>query len=510
MAVIKEPQPRELRKPEPSFQEPQTNAQPILTNATKISRRKVVTSDLPNIYPIDSKSDIQIIKNDAVSPAPVLKTEPKPADQPEKSNVYYPGSKISVGDDSAKDSAPDPTTFMRPTEFSSAKKENFLNVILKKYKPNGVYVIGSAPVSRSKIILTGSLIVSVLVLAVIAKLTFMPYLPIPGINSESDKVASALLDRVNTDLSSAQSYIDQNNLYEARRLLLDSLSTLGKSNVSNPKELEEARLEILSTLDQIDKAVGTSPSLLYQIAQDLGNGSLLSSAKDKILVYVPSLSQADSGNLVQSNESGIENTTKVENFNPLYLLGGKDLIVMVSRLADKIGSMIMGGGDIKTTSLALSGSAINFYPYQDNLYILTSDGIYKIIDAVNGKSNPVNWLNKDVTLPVEPLLIAVDSRIYVVTKNGTLVTYYKGDKISEVSTSLPISADSTLLTTGDSTSLYIVDKEFGRIYVIAKDSGSLLKTLKLDSDQPLVSASMSETGTIYLLTADNKVWKVVP
>ena len=509
-AVIKDPQPRELRKIEPSLQEPQISAQPILTNASKTSPQKPTSPDLPNIRPINTKPDVQVTKNDMPSSSQISKTEPKPVRQPEKGNVYYPGNKNTTGDSSTKNSAPDPATFIRPTEFSSAKKENFLNIMLKKYKPNGIYIIGREPASRKKIVLAGFLVLGVIVLAVIAKLTFMPFLPIPGINSESDKAMNALIDKTSTDLASAQSYISQNNLYEARRLLLDSLSSLGKSDISDSEKIREARLEILSTLNQIDKTVSSSPNLLYQIAQDLGKGSLLSSAKDKILVYVPSLNQADSGSLIQSSESGIEDTAKIDNFNPLYILGGKDLVVMVSKLADTLGSILIKGGDIKTTSLVLSGSAINFYSYQDNLYVLTSDGIYKIIDAVNGKSNPVSWLNKDVILPAQPLLIAVDSRIYVVTKNGTLVTYYKGDKVSETSTSLPINTNSVLLTTPDSASLYIVDKEFGRIYVVAKESGALSKTLELDSNQSLISASISDSGTIYLLTADNKVWKVVP
>jgi len=370
--------------------------------------------------------------------------------------------------------------------------------------------MGREPASRKKIVLAVSLVLGVIVLAIVAKLTFMPSLPIPGISSESDKAVNALIDKTSTDLESAQSYISQNNFYEARRLLLDSLSSLAKLDISNSKGLKETRLEILSTLNQIDKTVSSSPNLLYQIAQDSGKGSLLSSTKDKILVYVSSLDQTDSGSLIQSSESGIETTAKINNFNPLYIQGGKDLVVMVNKLADTLGSISIKGGDVKTTSLALSGSAINFYSYQDNLYILSSDGIYKIIDAVNGKSNLVSWLNKDVLLPAQPLLIAVDSRIYVLTRNGTLVTYYKGGKVSETSTSLPINTNSTILTTADSASLYIVDKEFGRIYVVAKESGALSKTLELDSNQSLISASISDSGTIYLLTADNKVWKVVP
>ncbi|MBI2064995.1 MAG: hypothetical protein HYT62_03020 [Candidatus Yanofskybacteria bacterium] len=486
MAVIKDPQPRELREPEPSFQKSQNLNQPITVNAPKISAKKT--------SPADAQTQEEI-----VSPSLALKTE-TPAEQPKKNNAYAP-----------ENSSPDPSTFIHSAEFSSAKKENFISLILKKYKPGGTYMIGRQSISKRKIILTGSAIIGLVLVVIVAKLTFMPFLPIPGIDSESDKAMSALLNQAETNLKSAQSYTEQGNLYEARRLLLESLSALGKSGISDSKDIDETRLEILSNLDQIDKAVSSPPSLLYQISQESGNGSLLASPdKDNILTYATSPDQADSGNLVQSGESSVENTIKVSGFSPLYLMGGKNMIVMINALADKIGSVAINGGDLKTTPLALSGSAINFYPYQDNLYILTSDGIYKILDAANGKSNPVSWLNKDVFLPAQPLLVAVDGNVYVITKNGTLVTYYKGDKKSEYNTSLSINTDSTLLTTTDSPSLYIVDKEFGRIYVVAKESGSLSKTLKLDSDQSLVSASISETGTIYLLTADNKVWKVTP
>ena len=490
--VLKDPQPRELRKPEPLPSESQSVIQPVLTNALKTSPKKA--------NPLNSP-DIQVIQNETVASDAdlVLKTDTRPSGQTKKDDAR-----------SSKESIPDPATFIHPAEFSSAKKENFIGVIIKKYKPSGIYMIGKKTASRRKFVLTGSLVLCAVLFIAVAKFTFLPSLPIPGIDSESDKAMKLLLNQSDASLTSARSYIDQNNIYEARRILLDSLSAIGKSRALNSQKIEKTRLEILSTLDQIDKAISSSPNLLYQIAPELGTGSLLSSAKDKILVYVSNPNQINTGSIIQSKEDGIESTTKVENFDPSYLLGGQDLAIMVSKLTDKISSLPIKSGDLKTTSLALSDSAINFYPYQDNLYILTSDGIYKILDVVSGKNNPVSWLNKDIFLPAEPLLIAVDSRIYIVTRKGTLVTYYKGDKVSESNTSLPINANSALLTTTDSTSLYIVDKEFGRIYVVAKDSGSLLKTLKLDSNQPLVSASISETGTIYLLTADNKVWKVVP
>ena len=131
-------------------------------------------------------------------------------------------------------------------------------------------------------------------------------------------------------------------------------------------------------------------------------------------------------------------------------------------------------------------------------------------DAAKGKTNSVNWLNQDVFLPPQSVLIAVDSKIYILTQNGSLATYYKGSKESEVSTSIPVNSNSVLLANAESSFLYLIDKTLGRIYVLTKASGSLEKTIKLNNDQPLLSASISDKGVIYLLTGDKKVWEVTP
>ena len=87
-AVIKDPQPRELRKLEPSLHEPQIPAQPTLTNISKTSPQKPVSSDSSNISPINTEPNIQVTKNDMTSSAQILKTESKPDRQLENGNAY--------------------------------------------------------------------------------------------------------------------------------------------------------------------------------------------------------------------------------------------------------------------------------------------------------------------------------------------------------------------------------------------------------------------------------------
>ena len=446
-AIVSPPQPQELR-PEPRA---------VLTAKTsKMPKEKSkITSpqELPDVRPIE-KPESPLSK-----PTPSIKIEPTPAAQPEmkpeedlnKSNVFYPGNKgLSMGTPETKPAEPEPSPLIRPSEFSSAKKDSFLSIILKKYKPSGVYVIGQQPLfNKKKIILTTSLIAVIIAAGIAAKFTFMPSLPIPGIDSPEDKAADALLEQARAKFQTAQSYRDANNLLEARRALFELLTTIESSN-SQDEDIIAIKQEILTLWDQIDKAADASPGLFQEVTEGLGDDF-------QVWSFIWSLAK----------------------------------------------------GEIKIQKPDIA-NMLSWYPYQDNLYVLAPDGLFKIADAAKGKTNAVSWLNQNVFLPPQPLLLAVDSKIYVLTESGALATYYKGDKQSEVSTSIPINPNSTLLTTTDSAFLYLVDKDTGRIYVITKSSGSLEKTLKLNSDQPLVNASMSDDGTIYLLTSDNKVWKVVP
>jgi len=511
-ALTESPQPRELRT--------------VLAKSTKATKIKTASSatsvvaDLPDLRPAIEPAPQEAAPSIKIEPAPksaILEPVPEVKSTPEtdvsQSNVYYPGSKGLMENvpksSSLSSSEETESPLIRPSEFSSATKDNFLNLMLRKYKPSGIYIIGQQPLITQKRMITALSILLVVVGASIgAKLTFLPSLPVPGISSEQDKALSLTLEKAKTALESAQAFKDQNNLLEARRVLIDSMSAIAVSNL-NDEDLQKAKNEAIALLDQIDKAVEVSPNLLYQISQESGKGTLLSLAKERILVFT-SGADTTGGAVITGTENGIESTTAVSGFNPLYIFGSDQLIVMFNKLADQIGSLTLKDGGLKTSSLSLSGSIISIYPYQGNVYILTSESIFKIADATQGKSTPIKWLAANESLPIEPKLIAVDSRIYIISQNGILTTYYKGEKESEVSTSIPVDSESILLTTPDSKSLFLVDKSMGRVYVLSKSSGTLEKTIKLSSDQPLVSASMSDGGVIYLLTADNNVWKITP
>jgi len=173
----------------------------------------------------------------------------------------------------------------------------------------------------------------------------------------------------------------------------------------------------------------------------------------------------------------------------------------------KIGLFTLFNEDIKDNKYGLSVPTIGFDLYQDNLYILAGDRIFKVIDAAKGVHTSVGWLQDDVTVPTDSVAIAVDGDVYTLSKSGTLTKYFRGAKVATYETSVP-SGDVSLLTAKDIPNLYIVNESLGRIYVIDKASGSVIKVLKLGNSQPFTASWVDEKGVLYLGSPDGKVWKV--
>ena len=155
----------------------------------------------------------------------------------------------------------------------------------------------------------------------------------------------------------------------------------------------------------------------------------------------------------------------------------------------------------------LTSAVLGFDIYQDNLYMLTVDKIYKVADAVKGSAKAVSWLEENTSLALEPLLIAVDGNVYVMIKAGPVIRYFKGQETKRFNTSIT-PENSLLITAKDLPNLYLVNKKLGRIYLIDKESGLIAKVIKIGNSEPLSNAYIDSSGTLYIVSDDNKIWKV--
>ena len=166
--------------------------------------------------------------------------------------------------------------------------------------------------------------------------------------------------------------------------------------------------------------------------------------------------------------------------------------------------------DGKTKSVQLSAveQFLDATLYDNNLYVLSAAGITKITDAALGRTAATSWLTQATTLTSDPLRLVIDRNVYVLSTNGMLTTYFKGAQTSQVPVNLFPNSGTLMLATPESSFLFLADTQMNRIYVINRKDGSLVKTMKIGSAEPMVHAALGPNDTLYFLTKDNKIWKI--
>ena len=144
--------------------------------------------------------------------------------------------------------------------------------------------------------------------------------------------------------------------------------------------------------------------------------------------------------------------------------------------------------------------------YEDNLYVLAETGmiIYKYADAAGGKTAQTVW----GSLESRALSIAIDGDIYALTEDGKLLKYFKGKKSGEFDLQITPPADSRIFTAKDSAFLYLADKINKKVYVFDKADGELKTSYDLAAAGQIQDISVSPNGTVWILSADNKVWQL--
>jgi hypothetical protein len=157
---------------------------------------------------------------------------------------------------------------------------------------------------------------------------------------------------------------------------------------------------------------------------------------------------------------------------------------------------------------ALAGVASdkNSALYEDNLYVLSETGttIYKYADAAKGKTVQTVW----GSLESRAIAIAVDGDIYALNDGGKLTKYFKGKKLGEFDLQIAPPADSRIFTAKDSAFIYLADKTNRRVFVFDKANGELKISYNLTAVGKIQEVSVSANGTIWILSADNKVWSL--
>lgn len=378
-----------------------------------------------------------------------------------------------------------------PSEFFLGKRATLVTALTKKMR----FLNLMTPKGRAIVALTAVIII-ISASLVVKSLFFI---------SPAERKLRQTISEAQTNLKLAQTKITQSDVLGARMLLASTLSSIqGLGDKAGETTSQQTVKAVYDILDAIDRAKDVSPSVVYQLPEDVGVAKLISRASDGTLVIYAFDDKAQTGYLLRVQGETLRDKTEIKDFTPTALYAGTDAVILAD--SENSRAAVAKDGKVQKLSLEIQNSVDASF-YEGNLYMLTAEGIYKVTDIVQGKAKASPWLAKNVAAVSGPLFITVDGNINIMTTNGTVLVYYKGKKIGETSTSLIPAASDLFTTESESPSLMLVEKQGGRIYIIDKKTLSLVQTLKVGTTDPILSAAAGPENSVYFITKDNKVWK---
>jgi hypothetical protein len=266
------------------------------------------------------------------------------------------------------------------------------------------------------------------------------------LNNSGNEVLDTALNDAEMNLQLANTKMSQNDSAGAREVLAASLANLlSHEPAESDERYTSVKDKINSELDQIDKASDANVSSIESLPQEI----------------------------IDLNTSYATVDAAIAN------------------------------NDYKITEPVISRNL-----FDTNLYALTNSQIYRVADASKGSKVSAAWLKPDQIFPADPAFILVDGNIYVITKSGFLNTYYKGAKTSEIKIPVTITEDMVAMATVEGSHINLLDRKLGRLYLIDKKDGTLLKTLKINNSSPIATAHLANDSTVYISTQDSRFWSV--
>ncbi len=375
-----------------------------------------------------------------------------------------------------------------PAEFSQGKKNSPFTALVHRMRLNNF-------TSGSKTMLMLVAVTIIIGLSLLARSFFF--------TNPAEKELARIMNDAEVKLKLAHTKVDQQDITGARELLMSSLLAVAELNAQG--ETQKLKSDLLGLLDEIDRAIEVSPALVYQVPSELGSVSLIAWSPSGLFAYAEN-TEIGTGYLAMLASSSLQKKWEIKDMKPSALFGNDGTAVLIDAAQQKISALVKE--TVQSRQLALPAGVITFDMYDDNMYLVTGEGISKITDAAVGKNQIVSWLKDNAALVASPTLMTIDGNIYLLDTSGTLATYYKGEKKKEINIAILPGAGNLLLSAPDGNYLFFIDKKINRVYMFDKESGTFVKTMKIDSAEPIISATVDNDNTVYFLTRENKIWRI--
>lgn len=312
------------------------------------------------------------------------------------------------------------------------------------------------------------------------------------------------LSGIRRDLDLARSKVAQNDRVQARQILAQALAALLDMKLTDggAKDLQSS---ITSVMDTVDNAQPSAPSLIASPQPDALPISIAAWASASQTVWVGGVSDDGAVWVAPLRDGSVGSHVALGSVKPDILIGWREAVLAVNFSERSITRVV--GDAAKSYTIPTQDAIQDVSEFADSLYVLTDKSIIKISDLDTDKPVTKQWLSDNSELASGAARIWVDGSVWTMGRDGTLTTYYKGKKKAQVSAPLAPAGVWRLVGSSDGL-LAVANGDTRRVYLIQPSDGSLVRTLKIDSQLPFTYLSAGPDGSVLLITKEGKVWQV--
>ncbi len=147
--------------------------------------------------------------------------------------------------------------------------------------------------------------------------------------------------------------------------------------------------------------------------------------------------------------------------------------------------------------------------WNGSLYLLDSQNqtIWKFAPNSTGFSPPQDWLKSKEGFPQSPISLAINGNVWLISRDGQISSYLRGQPQDFKTSSVYHATNAIRLVTNPDSDKFAFVADDSFIYVYKKDGQSQAK-FNLSPQKILDLALSSDSKDIYLLSSDQKIYKI--
>lgn len=312
------------------------------------------------------------------------------------------------------------------------------------------------------------------------------------------RLESEILDNLkNIDTVKKLNLEDAKTLASQTSSLIDQMSLLGLY----PDKISSYRSQIDQILSQTGSSEHTNPDFYYDTSLITSDPSFQKLIFDTDTLYLLDTSQGlissvtgkSSRQISADQMSKDTKTITIFNSSPYALTNNGFYLVSKENWQKRL--------DLESLN------PVSAYTWASGVYFLLEDTITKSSLVNNVLSDPKPWLTDDQSLPANPVDLAIDGRVWVLSKTADISVYLRGKKDNFKLTDPPQTNQASNLLLGQDEDLLIFISDPNTVLVYTKDGQPLAK-YSFAQFTVLSMALNESTKTLYILASDQKIYTV--